>query len=96
MLIKGNYWLELIAKEKDFRKEIESAVRGIVGRCFPDYESLHGAVMSAIRNRLEHYGLSKNLGEFKLDYDVDLHYDDEFFLNGFHIKSVCLVDEVHF
>lgn len=95
MLIKGNYWLDLIAKENEFRREIEAAVRQVVGKCFPDYDSLHECVTKTIRSRLEYYGLNKSMGEFKVDYDVDLHYDDEFFLNGFSIKSVTIVDEYY-
>lgn len=90
---KGNYWLETISKEKEFQREIESAIFEIIGKSFMDYESLHEYVMDYVRNHLEQYGLKNNMGEFKLDYSVDLYHDSVFELNGFLIRYVYLIDE---
>jgi hypothetical protein len=90
---KGNYWLELISKEKDFRKEIAAAVEQVIGKSFMDYEELHDHVMNNIRTRLEYYGLKNNLGDFKLDYNVDLHYDVDFYLEGYTIRYVYVMEE---
>lgn len=90
---KGNYWLEIISKEKEFYREIQNAVYDMIGMSFSDYDTLHEQVMTNISNHLEQYGLKNNIGLFKLDYNVDLHYDHDFSLNGFNVRYVYIVDE---
>lgn len=93
MSLKGNYWLELLNKEKIFKKEIDHVVQQIVGKEFVNYEDLHDYVMDKIQTHLEYYGLNNNLGEFKLDYNVDLHYNSDYCLKGWKTLYVYMLEE---
>lgn len=94
MAIQGNYWLDLIEKEKKLRREIETAVQKLVGKKFMDYAEMTLHVKEAIRSRLENYGVKHHMGFFNVEYDLDLHYDNSFHLGGFTIKFVNLEDDM--
>jgi hypothetical protein len=94
MAIKGNYWLDLIAKEKKLHAEIESAVDSLVGNKFFDYNEMAMSVKDAITRRIENYGIKHHMGIFHLEYDLDLKYDNAHRLTGFVIKFVMLDEDV--
>ncbi len=93
MAIKGNYWLDLIAREKEFAKEIESTVKKLIGKRFHDYPDLAANVKEAIRIHLENYGVKHRMGLFHLHYDIDFKYDKNFILTGYDLKNVQLDDD---
>lgn len=94
MILTGNYWLDLLAKEKNLRKEIEATIRKSIGKKFSDYEDMTIKLKDDIRTQLENYGVKHHMGLFHIEYDLDLKYDDDYILNGFKIKYVFLNEDV--
>jgi len=94
MAIKGNYWLDLIEKEKNLKKEIELTIRKSIGKKFYDYANMTYEIKEDIKTQLENYGVKHHMGIFNLEYDLDLKYDSNFILTGFEIKSVYLNEDV--
>jgi hypothetical protein len=94
MIKAGNYWLDVLTKERNIRKEIESTVRKSIGRKFSNYTEMTICIKDEIRVQLENYGVEQNMGIFNLEYDVDLKYDSNFVLTGFEIKFVYLNEDI--
>lgn len=94
MILTGNYWLELLAKEKNLKKEIETAIKKHIGRKFYNYEDMTAEIKNNVKIQIENYGVKYRMGIFSVEYDVDLKYDSKFVLNGFVIKFVFLNEEI--
>ncbi len=94
MAIKGNYWLDLIEKEKNLKKEIENTIRKSIGKKYADYSDMTAKIKEDIRTQLENYGVKHHMGLFHLEYDLDLKYDSNFILTGFEIKSIYLKEDI--
>ena len=94
MVIKGNYWLDLIEKEKNLKKEIESTIKKFLGKKFHDYNDMVTTIKDEIRKQLENYGVKHHLGIFNLEYDLDLKHDHDYVLTGFDVKFVYLNEDV--
>jgi hypothetical protein len=92
--IKGNYWLDLIEKEKRLKGAIESTIRKSIGKKFSDYTDMTMKIKDDIRIELENYGVKHHMGIFHLEYDLDLKYDSSFILTGFDVKFVYLNEDV--
>lgn len=95
MIIQGNYWSRLIGKEKKFRKEVERVMDRMLGHSFSDYQDMASQVRMAIRNHLEHYGVSQQMGMFNVEYDLDLKYNPQYKLTDYKIKFLFLEEEDH-
>lgn len=94
MTLTGNYWLDLLTKEKKIRKEIEVIIQKSIGRTFSDYESMTSRLKDDIRTQLENYGVKHHMGLFHIEYDLDLKYDDNYTLTNFNIKYVFLDEDI--
>lgn len=94
MYIKGNYWLNLLEKESNLKKEIETTIKRSVGKKFLDYQDMVSKIKSDVRTQLENYGIKYHLGVFHLEYDFDLTYDKSFILSGYNVKYVLLEEDV--
>lgn len=93
MTIKGNYWTDLIEKESNLKKEIESTIKKYLGTKFYDYQDMTSNIRDSIKVHLEMYSVKHHMGVFNIEYDLDLKYDSKFKLTGFEVKQVYLIEQ---
>ena len=92
-MIRGNYWVDLIEREKNIKKEIQATISKSIGKKFSDYNDMTSKIKNDIRKQVENYGVAHHMGVFNLEYDLDLKYDNNFVLTGYEIKFVYLEQE---
>lgn len=92
--IKGNFWIDLIEKEAEIKKEIERVVDKMIGRRFKNYSEMSEKVKEAISRRLEEYGLKHHMGIFNAEYDISITQDKNHTFVGYEIKFVFIDEDI--
>lgn len=94
MIVKGNYWVELLEKERRLQIEIEVVIKRFVGVSFLTYDDMTNKLKDNIRIQIENYGVKHHMGIFNIEYDLNLKYDDNYLLNGGNVKYILLDEDV--